>query len=308
MDYGVLIIALNRPYYGHQAVNLAASIKACAGPVSVALLHDVGGIQGIPAHHMKFFDHKIQVSTEHYYFKGKFVPLRLKTVLPLVTPFSRGTLFIDADSVVFPRTNLNGVMQSYLGHGFVPQCSQYFNHMRISPNDSVMGWGNIKRIMMEYQIRNDMYSMHTYYMYFDQSEHCNMLFRFCQVVHDQIALGQTGLEYNQWGNQVPDELCMCIAGGLNGTVPYNPEHPLTSADHRRGNFVQYRPFLDADYFPILDANVLMNTQVGISMCGNPASALAYHLYESTLRLAERRLGTSRLYDWKQKTTNFETIV
>jgi hypothetical protein len=92
-------------------------------------------------------------------------------------------------------------------------------------------------------------------------------------------------------------------------VPYNPLAPReTSKDHKTGTFTKYRPFLDADYFPSLDANLLMRTHAGISMCGNPGSALAYHLYESTLRLSERRLGTSRLYDWRQKSTNFERIV
>lgn len=301
MEYGILIIALNRPYYGHLAVNLAATIKACAGPVKVALLHDTGALRGIPARHLDLFDHKSIVESYHYMFNGKFVPLRLKTVLPQVTPFTKGTLFIDADTVIFPFANMNAMISSYAGHGFVPECSDYFNHLRINGTESVMGWGNIRQIMNEYKIRNDMYSMHTYYMYFDQSDECKKLFNFCQVVHDQIALGQTGLYYNSWGNQVPDELTMCIAGGLVGIKPYNPENNTKQ-------FQPYKPLLDGSYFPSLDSNVLMRTKTGISMCGNPASALAYHLYESTLRLAERRLGLPKLYDWKQKSMSFEKIV
>lgn len=108
MRNGVIILAAGNQIYGTYALNLALSIKAFDSELPVCVLVDASGrsISHLNDEEKSIFD-KVVTCSESDYMVGD-VPhyQRLKMCVDIYSPFTEGSLYIDADSIQIGRAHV----------------------------------------------------------------------------------------------------------------------------------------------------------------------------------------------------------
>jgi len=184
----IVTIAVNSPYYGQMAFNLATSIKRYAD-IPVAVIADQISLSRIPEHDKWVFDKIIEVEGQN--------PFELKTRINRLTPFKQ-TVFIDADTVAIkdPTEALDKISKESL----------WFDVVGV--NDTY--WANNELLQKEYGLK-EVVNVNTTIFAFKSLKKTDKFFdKVNELYHNPLA------KYKHIGGYYPDE------------IPFNVEYSKLS--------------------------------------------------------------------------------
>lgn len=216
MSRGVTILAVKDSVYAKYAYNLAMTVKLSSRE-KVQVIFDketVGSLSDLKKN--KAFDH-ITVLDENY---GSMSPGMLKTEIYNLTCFDK-TLFIDADSLLFPYYNISNLMDELQGLWYQPVNMDSFSK---EDRDSVFMFGcKVGPVVDEYSESKGerIYRVNSCVFYFEKSDEIKPFFDTVSKVYREISLGNSIThKINSWkGGMVPDEVAFCIANYVVGFEP-----------------------------------------------------------------------------------------
>jgi len=110
-SFGIIIAALDSPYYGNYAFQLALSLKHTDPTVSISLLCNEAGKRHLTEDKLSVFDKVLKVNNVAVTSKGRPATLKFKTYLYDVSPYDH-TLYLDADTLWLPKKSVSDFIKS----------------------------------------------------------------------------------------------------------------------------------------------------------------------------------------------------
>ena len=157
----IVTLAVNSPYYGQMAFNLATSIKRYAD-IPVAVIADTISLSRIPEHDKWVFDEIIPI-------EAGANPFEVKTRINQLTPFKQ-TVFIDADVVAIndPTQSLEKISKESLWFDVVGVNDTYWANNEllqkeyglkeiVNVNTSIFGFKSLKKTDKFFSKVNELY-------------------------------------------------------------------------------------------------------------------------------------------------------
>jgi hypothetical protein len=220
---GVLLIAMGKANYGRLVAALVETIKSASPQVPVALawsgdvLSGVGQARGL-------FDHLIplrEVLPAQPEYSQAFYT---KLCVDQLTPFDQ-TIFIDADSLIYPGVDLRKEFWRYAGHDFVPTTSLVWQLDALPPGAAYLGLGPIAPVVKYFGLKHPMLQLHSYYFYFASRSKAKDVFECARDVYRTIAADVDNFRSQLTHDRlIADELALGIATSMVGASPYFEHH------------------------------------------------------------------------------------
>ena len=293
MQDGVLIIAVGKPVFGRLAYNLAQSIWINDPQVPIALLHDGDSLRDLDQRHKYVFSIMTKLDRKVSHPNGALAPFRLKLMLPQITPFQR-TLFLDADSLVFPGKSTSNMIRdlSLSGCSVQTNCSTINQFVR----GYVFAWSDLQIARETLGISGDMYLISSSFMFFNRDETAGAFYAKALEIHDRVMNGEIKLGYLNYRGQIPDEPMLAFASGLTNIKMISPYSVGVS-----GNEPSVR---DSDMHAFIKDKYFMTTP------GSGSNAYWENYYNNTVRLQSRQRGLTFPFLWSgiKASTNLTKII
>lgn len=299
MNRGVLILAVRNSSYGKMAYNLAVSIKKANPDIKVQLICDEVAVSFLSESQLKTFDHLSELhGAYHECSVGE-----LKTKLIELTAFHQ-TLFIDADSIMFPTADLSTLFDKLKGYHYRPFYRRNFD--RTSRKEKLMYGFSLQDCMDEFGVEHTVpnfgtigakredciYEVNSHFMYFEKGLRMEAFFKVVNEVYQQLSRGEK-LEgkVSDWKEgMVPDEAAFSIATYLCGMFPWEPTGEWTPI---------YDTWSDISPFSHIGANVAMIGKYGITLQGDP-NPNTIQFYDYICTLLKIKYQVNDLFRWEQK--------
>lgn len=197
-DRGILLLAMDSPYYGSWAWNLAAGIKSANPDTRVALAYKGDSLRFIQqVRHL--FNDIIEIPDHCVNRNGFNSYLRAKTCLYELSPYKE-TIYIDADVIWFYNKDINALWEEVNKFDFSMGC-RGINDLDADPR---MIWCKAQDLRIHGE--NTVYNLSSEFIYFKKTEKVKSFFDLSQKFFDN-----PGVEYNLFGGTVPDELAFQIS-------------------------------------------------------------------------------------------------
>lgn len=214
MRNGVIILAAGNQIYGTYALNLALSIKAYDTELPVCVLVDANGrsISHLNEEEKSIFD-KVVTCNEADYMVGD-VPhyQRLKMCVDIYSPFTEGSLYIDADSILFPDRKCSYLIGELVNKDFVIGMNGFYDvqeHKVKALNYTF--WGEPADMVCYHQLTNNLPQSVSGLFWFRKCESTHKLFSTAREVYDDKNAPKT-----PWRKGWPDEYCFNVAMSILG--------------------------------------------------------------------------------------------
>ena len=263
-DTGVVVVGVGERYV-RLAANLAESIRVSAPELPIALVHGSADLRQVQAlnRERRLFDRLIAVERRDFDCQGVFSPFLLKLNLDRLSPF-RSTLFMDADSVVFPGWNLASELSSYRGADFAGACSAVF---RPSFTEAPLMFGlDLAAMQRVVPALGPVARISSYYLFFRRSPATRDLFDAARKIHAAL---EGVADFPRYKGAIPDEPIFAAASGLVPLRLYAGYHmPLAE-----------RAVLDGAF----DLTRLRSRHLGLTFVGNPEPEGFIRGYDSVVR-------------------------
>lgn len=286
-DTGVVTIALGAQKYTEYAFNLAASVKMSNPKIPVGLitseqnlLHPLWPVM------KKVFDIVKIIDSNITHYKGIFMPGRVKIQLNELTPFEN-TLFIDADSIIFPTAKLTHELEKLKEHTMAYYCWHQYSRDRIERHGQTAYWGSLVEYIDSHGMRGDKFQeVSSYFFWWKKSDRNNTFFKTALEIHDGILEGKYLAGTGWRNNWVPDEYPFTIATGVTGVMnsvafPYQPI-TNTYSDTKR------------------DMNVVQKNSVGITYPGTAANTFWLNWYNYYAKQIAQRYAIYKPFNFDGK--------
>ena len=223
MERGVLTLAVKKPVYGNMAYNLAVSIKLPNPDVKVQLVCDDEAISELSEEQKEIFDILTPV-------EGKYAdmnPGELKVNMYDLSAFFGGTLFIDADSIMFPTSDINRLLGTLSGYGYQPF---YRNSFDKDTSSKKLMFGFSMDDCKDDMFREVLYfggksicEANSHFMFFSRTPRIENFFYKVKEVYKGLSEGNVLQgKVSEWQGQIPDEAAFSIATYITGTYPDIP--------------------------------------------------------------------------------------
>jgi hypothetical protein len=220
---GVLLIAMGKPSYGRLAAALAATIKSGSPSLPLALAWS-GDVRAGLGHARELFDHLIPIDAVLSGRPEHREPFFVKLCVDELTPFEE-TLFIDADSLIYPGVDLRKDLWRYAGRDFVPTTSFVWDLERVPAGAPYMCWGPLQTIVDLFGLKRPVIQAHSYYFYFSKTRRASDLFECGRQVHRMLSSDKHRFKAHlDDEGRVPDELAFGVATSMVGVEPYFERH------------------------------------------------------------------------------------
>jgi len=216
---GVIIAALDSPYYGNYAFQLALSVKHTSPGLQVALLCNDKGKGHLTQDKLNIFDKIIKVNDVAVTSNGRPATLKFKTYLYQISPFDN-TLFLDADTLILPKNNLlNMIAEIPKDCNFTMQNRGFIDLAKATKeqlNQRFIVWANSLHIKEKYNFEEGkLYNLSSELIFFRKSKEVEALFKTAQKEYDNIKVN-----FESFNGGVPDELPFSIAMIKEGIYPH----------------------------------------------------------------------------------------
>jgi len=286
-DSGVLILAVGKALYAEYAFNLAGSIKIGNPKIRVAVCIS----ENMKAHPLwsilsKAFDKVVVVPEKITHYKGKLMPGRMKLLMNTFTPFAK-TLFMDADSIIFPNSNFTHKLNELLTKDLAYHCwRQYPKHI-VEKCGQACVWGPLVPYIDIMGMQGDRFDeVSSYFMYWRTNERNDAFFAKALEIHDGILTGELPLHDKVWNGSdwVPDEYPLTLATGILGTY---------------SNMGIYQPFADLGQKG-RDMKMVEKSNVGITLPGNGPNTFWVNWYNHYARKVSEKYGVYKAFTFGGK--------
>lgn len=295
--FGVIIAALDAPYYGNYAFQLALSIKHSSPNTSISLLCNDGGISHLKQEKLDFFDKVIKVNKVAVTSKGRPATMKFKTYLYDVSPYDE-TIFFDADTLFNPKRSIDEMLKeipknckfTMQNRGFVDLEKSNDNQL----NSRFNIWANSLEIKKAYKFKSGkLFNLSSEIIYFKKDEKVKALFDTAKKEYDNLKV-----DFELFNGGVPDELPFCVAMIEHKMYPHKEK---------------WRPF----YWEAFDKKRLLNNPrelyaqyYGVSFGGNFQEPFIIRFHNNLVQYYCNQFGIQNPFGLKSKRsflTNRHTI-
>ena len=212
---GIILLALNHPYYGELAFNLAMSLKFTSPNLSITLLADAGGMAYLTADKQKLFDGIILCPETYSTFRGRKNYLKPKVYLNHFTPYDK-TLFLDVDMIMTPKKSIESLMDDCNGVAFTMQNRGHLDLEHGNLDNGFIIWANSKEIKESHGFTTGkLYNLSSELIYWEKGKKSDNIFTDAQRL-----LESPGVKYTDFAGGVPDELPFAISMIKNDCYPH----------------------------------------------------------------------------------------
>jgi hypothetical protein len=279
MTTGILLLALQHPYYGCMALNLALSIRYQWPDVPIAIVVDAKGAERLRGfrHH---FDRWIELDTRRLVKKGQVRPFLAKTLLYEHSPWQQ-TLYLDSDTVLFrPQDgapSIQSLVESLKGIAYTPMVLS-----KASNTDCLWG-ASTTTLRTEYAIASntEFYEVNSSLMYFEKGEVAASIFRQAEEIYRTPRT-----DHATFAGDMPDELAFEVAAALSDWQP---------------NTLPFKPILNwSEQQAGWNLPSLMLQHNGVTMLGARLSPAFQQLYNRLAVQYNYAVGNSLVYKWQDK--------
>lgn len=246
---GILLLALNHPYYGRMAYNLAMSIKAADSAVDITLVYTEDAIAHINQRNMWVFDNKLL-------YEPTNEPFGVKMQLYDLTPYER-TLYIDVDTLWVNKQSPAKLFEQLKGipfTGITEGLHDFDNPVDGTLNKAYPTWADLEEIKQVFPLEswaNDkehiIYQWRGEFIYFEQSEEAEELFTIMRNVYRRAHTMHT---VKKFADHIPDELAINIAAAMYNIKPHKYKWKPTYWDRINGNSMPDIASLQYTYYAI----------------------------------------------------------
>lgn len=209
---GVVLLALNHPYYGNYAAQLAASILFSAPQTKITLLHDGKAITHLTEKRLSLFDKIIKLDPSYYTLKGRYEYLKPKAYMYELSPYDT-TIFLDADMLWLPRRPITQIFDLLKDVDFTMANRGCIDISKAKAN--FITWCNPAEIIEKYNAFGMIYNLSSEFFYFKKTQEVEEFFKCTQQIFDDIKVNHL-----QFGTGIPDELPFTIAMLQTGIYPH----------------------------------------------------------------------------------------
>ncbi len=214
---GILLVALNHPYYGHYAFQLALSIKSNDPDVNISIAHDGVGISYLDANKLSIFDKTIKIKDDMLKVGGRKEVLKFKAYLYDITPYSE-TLYLDADILWLNKRSVSEFIKTIPEEvNFTMQNRGFLdlkNDEQLDSNFSI--WVNSKELKETYGFKSGkLFNLSSELIYFKKTKEVAEYFKQVKIEFSAIKVN-----YVNFNGGVPDELPFAIAMIKNDFYPH----------------------------------------------------------------------------------------
>ena len=232
-ETGVLLVAVERPFYGELAYNLALSLRLSDCAVPIALVTDGKAVETLTGRQRRVFDRQIAVRAAHCLDDGASNPYLLKMHLFDITPFER-TLYLDVDAIFFRGYRSFQTLLDELGESsFQIQEEFRFTKARAHEANHYL-WGDLPTIWSAYGLGSNalFVEYNSSLIWFDRSASNRRYFEAAKAIY-----GEPRVPLETIGTFVPDEVAWSIASASlehYGSRPlYQPIYVQNFSEVRR---------------------------------------------------------------------------
>jgi len=213
---GILLIAINHPYYGDMAYNLALSIKKNAPNVNISILKDINGIRYLQPDQLEIFDKLITCPDEYTTFRGRKNYLKPKVYLNHFTPYDC-TLYLDVDMILTPQKSIETLLNELEGVEFTMQNRGYLDLSKDVAEDTKSTiWAKDSDIKNEFNFKEGkLYNLSSEVIYFENTKNTKALF-----IEAQKLFESPKVKYVDFADGIPDELPFSIAMVIKKMYPH----------------------------------------------------------------------------------------
>lgn len=198
---GIIIVALQHPYYGKMAYNLCVSLQIHE-PVDVTLVYDDAAISHLSEAQMTFFSKKIKMPYSFTIQKGKIEILKYKTLLNELSPYDK-TIFLDADTLWNPSRRVQNLFDELKDVDFTIANRGYTKEETGMAGFSL--WANIEEIRAAHGISSYL-DASSEFIYWRKSEKADEIFALAKEIFETDPV-----TYRQFAGGKPDEPSFSIA-------------------------------------------------------------------------------------------------
>lgn len=285
--FGIIITALDSPYYGKYAFQLALSLKHTSPNVSLSLLCNDSGKSHLTTGELAFFDKIIKVNKTAVTSHGRPSTLKFKTYLYDISPYDR-TLYIDADTLFNPRRSVEDMLSELPKDCvFTMQNRGSIDLKTATPeqlNSRFTIWANSKHIKDAYKFKDGkLFNLSSELIYFKKDPKVKALFDTAKKEFDNPKV-----QYELFNGGVPDELPFAISMIKHEMYPHDEK---------------WRPF----YWEAFDKKRLLNnprdlyqSHYGVSFGGNIQESFIKKFYNNLAQYYCNQFGVQHVFALKDK--------
>lgn len=214
-ECGIVMIAIENPYYSHMAANNAAAIKSMSPETKITLVKNEAAYCMMRDDVKHLFDTVIECPSEYYNSIHGKDPLLVKLHLDKLSPYKR-TLFLDADTIWLNRKKPDNLFTELKGIKFTMSNRGIKNASNIR-DELKSRWVSIEEVSKVYGLQN-VYDLASEVIYFEESFEATKVFEEARTVYKENKV-----QVNDFAGGKPDEVYFMIAVGLTDTVLHESE-------------------------------------------------------------------------------------
>lgn len=286
-NFGIIIAALDSPYYGNYALQLAMSLKHTSPKVQIALLCNDAGKGHLTEDKLTVFDKIIKINKTAVTSNKRAATLKFKTYLYQISPFDT-TLYLDADTIFLPKRSVYDMLNELpKGLDFTMQNRGFLDLEKATDlelNSRFNIWASSKQIKDNHKFKKGhLYNLSSELIYFKKTKEVEKLFKDAQAYFDK-----PGVDFENFNGSVPDELPFCLSMIKNDLYPHAPN---------------YRPFYWEAFDKkrlLLKPNLLYQQYFGVSFGGNFQEPFIKKFYDNLARYYANAWGLQYVFPLKDK--------
>ena len=261
---GVILLALGAEYV-KMACSLAATIRVGNPELPIALVHDGEVGEGL----LGAFDHQIRIDPAEYGQDGRVSPYLMKLYMDTLTPFDR-TIYMDADSAIFPTADLTREIASF-GSCDIAPCVSLVIDPKEHPRDEIFWFSVSVGALLDFGVKSQIARVHSYFYYFRKNKRTAAYFEECRRIFRRLA------KLKAYQHDVPDEIALSLATACCDVSVYS---------------AFYLPFVERAGVPGLPIPIdhAQRHSLGVTMIGHDPDPSLVGLYDLLVASAAQRNG------------------
>lgn len=269
------MIAINSPYYGRMAYNLAVSIRASGDKLPIAIIAGGAGLSHLSDDQREIFDTIIDAP------EG-VAPFHLKLHIYDLSPFDK-TLFLDSDTILLTGQQPAELFRQLDSVQFTGITEGYFDYQtnKDHANPKYHYWCNPAQAGELHGLKNRMYQWRTELLYFQKCKEVKALFKLALKIYDKPLV-----DYKAFvSGALPDELAINLAAAKLDIHPH---------------VINWQPVYWHRIHKFAPLNSIMYTHFFLSAGSNWATGEMKNAYNRVASFAFRKLGLQYLFTLQSK--------
>lgn len=305
---GVLLIAVQRPFYGRLAYNMALSLKLDQPDLPILLLADEPALAGLDERRRRVFDELRAPDPADYLSAAGPNPFRLKTRLYDYSPFET-TLYLDADGLFFNAyrdfDDLRGELE-----GCAFQIQEEFRYGSRHRGAKVQyPWADLDEAWARHGLAEDVafVDYNSSFVWFSRSEANRRYFQRVKTIYDEPRIRVHAIG----GRFPPDELAFSLASAELRHESCRPDYRpiyLQCYSERHPRRETGRTFAELASDEEVRDVVRHHHFLGLPAIPPTASVIAFYNHLVELNAREAGDGEVFTYDWRKKLVTTATGV